>query len=164
MSDEVTLEELTARLEALQKQNDEYLDGWKRAKADYINFKNDQEKRSKELAQFASLSLVVQLVPIAELFRKAFGCVTEELKASDWVKGVEQIYRQFQEVLKGMGIEEVTGVVGKVFDPASHMAVGQEQRDDFDDEVVSQEIEAGYTLHGRVIAPAKVIVNKKITS
>lgn len=155
------IEELNGQLEALKKQNEEYLDGWKRAKADYINFKNDQEKRSKELAQFASLSLVMQLLPIAEHFRKAFGFLTDELKSSEWVKGVEQIYRQLMEVLKGMGIEEVTGLVGKQFDPSFHMAVGQEQRDDFDDGVISQEVEAGYSLQGRVIAPAKVIVNKK---
>ena len=155
------IEELTEQLDTIKKQNEEYLDGWKRAKADYINFKNDQEKRSKELAQFASISLVMQLLPIAEHFRKAFACLTDDLKLSEWVRGIEQIYRQFKDALKGMGIEEVTGAVGMAFDPAHHLAVGNEQRDDLDDGIVSQEIETGYLLHGRVIVPTKVIVNKK---
>ena len=155
------IEELTGQLDTIKKQNEEYLDGWKRAKADYINFKNDQEKRSKELAQFASISLVMQLLPIAEHFRKAFACLTDDLKLSEWVRGIEQIYRQFKDALKGMGIEEVAGVVGTAFDPAHHLAVGNEQRDDLDDGIVSQEIETGYLLHGRVIVPTKVIVNKK---
>src|SRR3989338_7411538 len=155
------IEELTEQLDTIKKQNEEYLDGWKRAKADYINFKNDQEKRSKELAQFASTSLVMQLLPIAEHFRKAFACLTDDLKLSEWVRGIEQIYRQFKDALKGMGIEEVAGVVGTAFDPAHHLAVGNEQRDDLDDGIVSQEVETGYLLHGRVIVPTKVIVNKK---
>ena len=155
------IEELTGQLDTIKKQNEEYLDGWKRAKADYINFKNDQEKRSKELAQFASISLVMQLLPIAEHFRKAFACLTDDLKLSEWVRGIEQIYRQFKDALKGMGIEEVAGVVGTAFDPAHHLAVGNEQRDDLDDGIVSQEVETGYLLHGRVIVPTKVIVNKK---
>ena len=155
------IEELTEQLDTIKKQNEEYLDGWKRAKADYINFKNDQEKRSKELAQFASISLVMQLLPIAEHFRKAFACLTDDLKLSEWVRGIEQIYRQFKDALKGMGIEEMAGVVGTAFDPAHHLAVGNEQRDDLNDGIVSQEIETGYLLHGRVIVPTKVIVNTK---
>lgn len=155
------IEELNVQLGNLQKQNEEYLDGWKRAKADYINFKNDQEKRSKELSQFASLALVMQLIPVLEHFRKAFSYITDDLKTSEWVKGIEQIYRQFKEVLKGMGVEEMPSALGKTFDPSQHMAVGQEQKDDIDDDIVSQEVEVGYTLHGKAIAPAKVIVNKK---
>lgn len=155
------IDELTQSIDVLTKQNEDYLDGWKRAKADYINFKNDQEKRSKELAQFASLSLVMQLLPIAEHFRKAFGFLTDELKTSEWVKGIEQIYRQLKEVLKGMGIEEMESVVGSAFDPSVHQAVGNERRDDFGDAVVTQEVEGGYTFHGKVIMPSKVIVNKK---
>ncbi|MEK7648445.1 MAG: nucleotide exchange factor GrpE [Patescibacteria group bacterium] len=156
------IDELTQSADALKKQNEEYLDGWKRAKADYINFKNEQEKRSKELAQFASYALVMQLLPISEHFRKAFGYVTEELRPSEWVKGIEQIYRQLKEVLKGMGIEEMEGSVGKAFDPSLHQAVGNERRDDFDDGVVTQETDGGYTFHGRVVIPSKVIVNKRI--
>lgn len=155
------IDELAAQLEHLKKQNEEYLDGWKRAKADYINFKNDQEKRSKELAQFASYALVAQFVPLASHFKKAFACADGELKSSEWVKGIEQIYRQFKEVLKGMGVEEMAETVGRQFDPLEHMAVGQEQRDDFGDGVISQEVEAGYLLHGKIVVPAKVIVNKK---
>lgn len=170
MSDEQTgsieelqkkIEELAVELEQLKKQNEEYLDGWKRAKADYINFKNDQEKRSKELAQFASYALIVQLVPLASHFKKAFAYADDELKSSEWVKGIEQIYRQFKEVLKSMGVEEMEDPIGKPFDPSQHLAIGQEQKDEYGDDIVSQEAQAGYLFNGKVVAPAKVIVNKK---
>lgn len=154
-------ERLASELEACKKQAEEYLNGWKRAKADYVNFKNEQDKRSKELAQFASLSTLLGYVPIVENFRAAFNHLPEELKGSEWVKGVEHIYTQMKDLLKTLGVEEFTGLVGKAFDPNEHQGVGQETRDDFEDDVISQEIGAGYRYAGRVLVPAKVIVNKK---
>ncbi len=169
MSDEqITLEQAQEHIEALKKQieeltakQDEYLNGWKRAQADYVNFKNEQEKHSKELAQFAGMSLVIQFIPLLEHFRNAFLQVPEELKNSEWVKGIQHIQNQMKEALKLLGLEEYNDSVGKPFDPNLHQAVGQEARTDFDDDIVSQEISLGYRYHGRVISPAKVIVNKK---
>lgn len=151
-------------LEACKKQSEEYLNGWKRAKADYVNFKNDQEKRSKELAQFATMSTLLGYVPIVENLRVAFTHLPDELKGSEWVKGIEHIYTQMKEFLKTLGVEEYSGLVGKTFDPMEHQAVGQEARDDIEDNCISQEVSAGYKLHGKALVPAKVIVNKKPTN
>lgn len=153
-------DDLSAQLTTVTKQRDEYLDGWKRAKADYINYKNEQEKRGKELAQFASYAILLQLVPIMQHFRKAFACVSDDLKNNEWVKGIEQISRQLRDVLKTLGAEEAESALGKPFDPTLHESVGQEQRDDVTDGSVSQEIESGWTLHGKPMIPAKVIINK----
>lgn len=153
-------DDLSAQLITVTKQRDEYLDGWKRAKADYINYKNEQEKRGKELAQFASYAVLFQLVPIMQHFRKAFACMPNDFKNNEWVKGIEQISRQLREVLKTLGAEEAESTVGKPFDPALHESIGQEQRDDIADSAVSQEIEAGWTLHGKPMIPARVIINK----
>lgn len=152
---------LKTQIEELTLKQEENLNGWKRAQADYINFKNDQEKRSKELAQFAAMSLAVQFVPLLENFRNAFKQVPEELKTSEWVKGVEQISKQVRDILKSVGLEESEEQVGKKFDPSIHQSVGAEQRDDVEDEVVSQQTGGGYMYHGKIIVPAKVIVNKK---
>ncbi len=157
----LSLEEAQGEIERLKKENQEYLEGWKRAKADYLNFKQDQEKRGKELAQFAGISIIMQLVPVYEYFRKALNEVPPELQNSEWLKGVSQIYKQMKEVLKAMGCEEYRVTRGDVFDPTLHDAVGQEYSEGIDDDSVSQEVSAGYALHGKVIAPAKVIVNKK---
>lgn len=149
-------------IERLKKENEEYLNGWKRAKADYVNFKNDQEKRSKELVEFSCLSLFAQWVPIVEHLRQALTKhMPKDLENSEWVKGIEQIYKQIREVMKGLGIEEFIDNAGKPFDPARHEAVGQEQIGDVEDNTITQEISAGYTYKGRVMVPAKVIVNKK---
>ncbi len=150
-------------LEVLKKQCEEYLNGWKRAKADYINFKNEQEKHGRELAQMASMGAVMQFAPILENFRKAFQYVPQDLSGNAWVTGIEQIYKQCKDSLKQMGVEEYTELVGQKFDPALHQAVGQEYVETHEDDHITQEISAGYKLHGRVLLPARVIVNKKPT-
>lgn len=158
---EMTMEEAMAEIERLRLENAEYLEGWKRAKADYMNFKQEQEKRGKELAQFASMTIVSQLLPVMEYFRKAFEIVPSQVEEMEWYRGVVQIYKQLKEIMKGIGVEEYRAGRGVAFDPEKHEAVGSEQVDDIDDDAVSQEVNAGYMLHGKVVAPARVIVNKK---
>lgn len=156
------IEELQEALEELTKQNEENLNGWKRAKADYVNFKNDSDKRRDELSGLAMMTSAAQYIPILNNFKKAFQYLPDDLKGSEWVKGVEQIYKQMKEVMKGLGVEEYAeSVIGTAFDPNKHYAVGEERIDTKEDGAITQEVSPGYTFRGNVIVPAKVIVNKK---
>lgn len=158
----IKIEELQISLEELTKQNEENLNGWKRAKADYVNFKNETEKRRDELAGMAMMTSAAHYIPILDNFKKAFQFLPIELKDSEWVKGIEQIYKQMKEVMKGLGVEEFAeSVVGTPFDPSKHYGVGEESVETYDDTIVTQEVSPGYTFRGTVIVPAKVIVNKK---
>lgn len=158
------IEQLTAKIAELEALNEEYLGGWKRAKADYINFKTEQEKRSSEFAAIARISSLLQYFPVLGYLRTAFQHVPKELEGSEWVRGIEHIYNQMREIIKGAGIEEIGDLVGKPFDPSYEQAVGQEYREDFDEDIVTQEVDLGYRHNGVVIQPAKVIVNKKPTA
>ncbi|MDP2656178.1 MAG: nucleotide exchange factor GrpE [bacterium] len=159
-----TLAQTQSALEKAKKEAQDYLDGWKRAKADYINYKNEQEKRSRELAQFAGLTAVVQVIPVMESFRKAFDQVPVDLKGSDWVAGIDQIYKQLQEGMKNLGVEQVTSLEGQSFDPQQHEAVGTESDTSKEEGVILKEVNAGYTLYGKVVLPAKVVINKIIAN
>ncbi|MBI4252750.1 nucleotide exchange factor GrpE [Candidatus Uhrbacteria bacterium] len=166
MSDEQTQstddnETLKHELETCKKQCEEYLNGWKRAKADYINYKNETEKRRDELAGMALMTSAAQFIPPLDNLKIAFIQLPDELKESDWVRGIEQIRKQLVEIMKGLGVEEFAEpVVGAAFDPAKFYAVGEERRDDFEDGVITQEVSPGYTFRGSLMVPAKVIVNK----
>ena len=59
-------------LEIVQKQAEEYLNGWKRAKADYINFKKETEKKQKELIEFATAGLLLELFTLVDQFKQNF--------------------------------------------------------------------------------------------
>ena len=158
-SDERSIED---QLEQCKREAEEYLNGWKRAKADYVNYKNETEKRRDELTGMALMASAGQFIPLLDNFKKAFAVLPDELRGSEWVKGVEHILNQMKEIMKGLGIEEFShSVIGVSFDPSKHHAVGEERRDEYDDSVVTQEVSPGYTFRGNPIVPAKVIVNKK---
>lgn len=170
MSDEQTMpadgqSSALRELDECKKQCEEYLNGWKRAKADYINYKNETEKRREEMAGFALMTTAAQFVPLLDNMKKAFQHLPDDLKEHEWVRGIEQIGKQMKEIMKGLGIEEFQkSVVGSAFDPSVHHAVGEERVDTHEDNVITQEVNPGYTFRGTVMVPAKVIVNKKSNS
>jgi molecular chaperone GrpE len=161
MADEevVDRENLKSELAAAQKQSQEHLDGWKRAKADYLNYKKEMEKYQGEMIQFANTALIAQLLPIYDHYKMAWQHVPAGQQKTDWVVGFDHINKQFAEFLKNLGIEEIK-TVGEKFNPEWHEAVAHEENDDFETDVIFEEVKPGYTLQGRVIYPAKVKVAK----
>lgn len=145
-------------LELYKKRMEEYLNGWKRAKADYINLKKDSEKREKEMVQFANAALILEILPIYDNFKLAWQHIPEEHKEKDeWLKGIEQIKKQFQAFLKNLSIEEIK-TVGEKFDPKVHEAVGKEKVEGKESETVIEEVKGGYKFYDKVLEPAKVKV------
>lgn len=144
-------------LEQLKKQVAEYLDGWKRAKADYLNLKRETEKEKQELVEFANAALLVQLLPLYDHFKRALAAIPSKERTTDWEKGVEAIYREFQNVLKSIGVEEIP-TVGEKFDPSKHHAVGREKREGITPDTILTETRTGFTLKGKVLGPSQVIV------
>lgn len=153
------LEELTQQLELAQKKEQEHLDGWKRAKADYLNLKKETEKRQQEFIQFANAALVAELLPVFDHFKLALQHVPAEQKKAEWVIGFFHIKKQFEDFLKQLDIEEIK-TVGEKFNPELHEAVSHDQKEGFETDAIFEEVKAGYTLHGKVIYPAKVKVAK----
>ena len=143
-------------VEKLKKQVEEYLNGWKRAKADYLNQKKEFEKREKETIQFANAALISELLPIYSNLKLALNHKPQG-KAGDWAKGVEQIYKQWKTFFSQLGIKEIE-TVGKKFDPTLHEAVSKEKKEGKESEVIFEEVGAGYTLHEKILQAAKVKV------
>lgn len=151
--------EADKNIQELEKKAQEYLDGWKRAKADYINYKKEMEQRQHEMAEFAQAAVVMRLVPVADNLHEAFKHIPEELKKSEWICGIENIQKQIESILKDAGLERIK-TVGEKFDPKFHEAVASEGKEGMEQDVIFEEVKSGYTLHGRTLVPAKVKVVK----
>ena len=147
------------KIDDLKKIADEYLDGWKRAKADYLNYKKEVEKRQQEIVEFANARMIADLLPIYENYKLAVKHIPADNAKDDWAVGLVYIQSQFQSFLNNLGIKEVK-TVGEKFNPEIHEAVAAEEKEGFDPDVIFEEITAGYTLHGKVVVPAKVKVAK----
>lgn len=160
------VEKLKQELAICQKKSEEYLNGWRRAKADYINLKRDTEKEKEEFARFASAALIIQLLPIVNNFKRAFEHLSEikDEKVKSYFVGFKHIYNQIFELLKKLGIEEIK-TIGEKFNPQFHEAIEEEVGENKEikkyekEQIIVKEVSAGYTMQGRVIMPAKVVVN-----
>ncbi|MEK7548987.1 MAG: nucleotide exchange factor GrpE [Patescibacteria group bacterium] len=143
-------------LEKCQKEKEEYLDGWKRAKADLINYKKEEAKRFEGISRFSQEILIRDLINVLDSFDLALSALEKEGKAE---KGVYLIRTQMEDILRGSGLERIIVSVGQPFDPALQEAIVAVESDKSPDTVV-EEIERGYLLRGKLIRPARVKVAK----
>lgn len=146
----------------LQKQVDEYKSGWQRATADYQNLLKETESKRSELMQWSEQMILEEFIPVYGNFKKAFasknGAWNQDQE--NWVKGIEYIMKQFETVLKQHGVEEIQAV-GQQFDPTKHDAAGEEHNDEIEEGAVVKVVDPGFTMRGKVIKVAKVIICKK---
>ncbi len=142
-----------SELEKTKKERDEYLDGWKRAKADFINYKKDELKRVESFLKLSNEQLIRDLIAVLDSFDLAL----QSMGDSKVEKGVYLIRSQFDDILKKYGLERIMVRIGSEFDPAMHEAVASVESDHPPGTVV-EEVEAGYMLAGKILRPARVKV------
>ncbi len=148
----------TDELAKLKRQAEEYLDGWKRAKADYLNLKKQTEREKEELIGMAAGALLLDLLPVKTNLDRAWSHLPADLAEHEWIKGLGQVRSQLDAVLKTRGIE-VIDPIGQPFNPNEHDAIERAPDAEVPDGHVSQTLEPGYRLQGRVMIPAKVRVS-----
>jgi len=145
---------------------EEYLNGWKRAQADYHNLQKETEKQKAEWIKMANADLLMSFLPVYDNLKLALQHMPKEEKYTDWVIGIEHIKNQFKKVLTDNGIEEIK-TVGMEFNPELHEVVAAREADneksssgDNKDskDIIKKEIRPGYLLKGKVLYPAKVII------
>lgn len=146
-------------MEKLQAERDEYLAGWQRSKADFANAKKQYEASMKEYRTMANEGLIEEILPVLQSFEMAFANKESWEKVDkNWRSGVEYIYTQLKTVVEQNGLQPVSPL-GLKFDPMVHEAVRFEITDDKAKAgTVSEVIEKGYMLSGKLIKPAKVVV------
>ncbi|MBN2197632.1 nucleotide exchange factor GrpE [Candidatus Wolfebacteria bacterium] len=144
--------------EECQKQRDEYLDGWKRAKADLINYKKDEAQRLESVVKFANEVIINSLINVLDSFDLAMVSLEKE-DDEKTQKGLYLIRQQLEDIMKQNGLEKIVVSVGKQFDPAFQEAIAEVKSDNPSGAVV-EEVKKGYILSGKVIRPARVKVAK----
>jgi len=151
-------EESVDELTKCQKERDEYLDGWKRAKAELLNYKKDEAKRFEAILKFANEALIKELLTVLDSFDLAINSFEKDSKTQ---KGFFLIKSQLEDVLKKNGLEKIKVEIGEPFNPEFHEAVAKVESDgESKTDTIVEQIEAGYILNGKVIRPARVKVAK----
>jgi len=146
-------------LEKCRKQKDEYLAGWQRARADFLNYKKEEIERLKKVMEYGSEELILKILPILDSLEKAETQIPLDFKDNEWVKGILQVKSQFQDFLKKEGVKEIK-TIGERFDPNFHEALEEVEVKNKEVGKIVKEIQKGYTLNNKVIRPAKVKITK----
>lgn len=143
-----------------EEQNDDYKEKWQRALADYQNLQKEVLARREEWSRLSEQQILEEFIPVYDHLKMALLGEKSDANANAWVEGVKYVVKQFGDILKSHGVEEIK-TTEAIFDPKFHEAVGQEEMDDVAEDSIIREISCGYVMGERVIRPAKVIVARQ---
>ena len=150
---------LKSDLDAALKDKQEYMDGWQRAKADYVNLLRRVEQEAGGRRQEGVVKAVEMLLP-------AFDALERAKEHGDVPEGFVGITKQLESAFAALGLEAV-GQVGEAFDPALHEAFGQDKAEYAEDDgKITVVLEKGWKISStalgtsgdQIIRPAKVRV------
>lgn len=143
----------------LQEEVSNNLSGWKRAQADYQNLQKTSAKEKLDIIKYASFDIITKLIPLFDNFELALKYTPEELKDNQWVKGIEFILKQIQDLLIEQGVQ-IINPLGEDFDPYQHEAVETIQSEDENNKnKVIEVMQVGYKLEDKLIRSARVKVS-----
>ena len=148
------IQKLRQKLKECRLQKQDYLAGWQRTQADFINYRRRQEEQLAEWSKMLGEGLISDILPVLDSLAAA-------QKSQPENEGLVTLRNQLQAILKRHGLEEIKSV-GEKFNPEWHEVVEYEEGDNsHKNEIVTEEIQKGYMLNGKVIRVAKVKVTKK---
>ena len=140
--------------EELLQQLSDLTEALQRERADAMNVRRRADEERSQLASFYKSLVVRELLPVIDNFERAIKHTPKELANNDYVKGIQSILKQFEQTLTKIGVERIK-TVGEHFDPEIHEAVSVEEGDG-KQEIVTEELQAGYCLNNEVLRHAIV--------
>jgi molecular chaperone GrpE len=153
------IKKLKEDLKKCQKEKEEYLAGWQRAKADFINARKEEEKSRMDLMKFANKDLIMEILSVADSFDMAFANKEAWEKVDqNWRTGVEYIYGQLMSILEQNDVKQLNPL-GEMFDPNIHTSVESVPTEKpEDDHKIVAVVQKGYMMHGSLVRSPKVKV------
>ncbi len=154
-----TLKKLRADLKEVKKEKEEYLLGWQKERADFANYKKDEDNRRTLFSEAMRERILTRFLSVIDSFNMAFANKDAWEKVDDnWRKGVEYIYSQMNGIFEEYGVKEF-GAEGESFDPNLYQSIDMVETDKKElDHKIAKVIQRGYKLGERVIRPARVNV------
>ena len=152
-----TLKKFRADLKVCRKEKEEYLTGWQKERAEFANYKKQEEDRKANFSEAMRERILSRFLTVIDSFNMAFANKEGWEKVDEnWRKGVEYIYTQMNNIFEEYGVKPV-GEEGESFDPSMHESIEMVPTDKKqDDHKVSQVVQKGYKLGDRIIRPARV--------
>ena len=151
------IKKLKEELALCKKEREEYLSGWQRSRADYINLKKEREQTREMAARATEERILQELIHVLDSFEMAFANKEQwERVDSDWRHGVEYIYSQMLDILREFHVQKIESL-GKNFDPNVHESMATLNTDEeTKQDIIAEVVSSGYIWREKVLRPAKV--------
>ena len=133
---------------------DELNDHYKRILAEFDNYKKRSQKEKESLYSSVLSDVIEVMLPVVDNLENALKAETQD---ENYKQGIELVLKQFKDVLKSKGVEEIPAV-GETFDPSLHEAVSSVQDPDKNAKEIVQEYRKGYKIGSRVVRHSMVVV------
>ena len=153
-NEEIKKEKTDCIIDPKQQELDELNDRYKRVLAEFENFKKRSGKERETLYNSILSDIVEVFLPVVDNLENALKVETQD---TEYKKGIELVLKQFKDVLKSKGVEEIPAL-GEIFDPSIHEAVSSIQDPDKMEKEIVQEYRKGYKIGSRVIRHSMVVV------
>ncbi len=153
-------DELLKQIEDLTSKNKALEEEVLRSKADLINYRKRKDDEVSNLLKYANADLINQILLITDNFERALQIKTENEKEQSFLSGFSIIYKSLKEILESNEVKEINCLHEK-FDSKLENCLFTESNDDYEDDVVLEVLQKGYTYKDKILRCASVKVNKK---
>jgi len=156
--------ELQEELDSVKELSIQFENQLKRAVADYHNLEKRVAEGRSELTKWGTSELLIKLLPTLDHLEQALAGANETERQSGWFKGVELAVKEFMQVLQSEGLDQIAADpvtshgTGSQFDPNLHEAVDTQVGED---NKILKVVRKGYSLNGKVLRPAAVVVGRR---
>jgi molecular chaperone GrpE len=163
-SAEALMSEAADRIRALETERDELRDKWLRSEAEMQNLRNRTRREVEEARLFAVQKFARDVVEVAENIRRGIDALpkpqpNEPELVTKLREGFDGVERSFTGVMERNGIAG-DDPVGKMFDANLHQAMAEQSSDAHPPGTILQAWSRAWTLNGRLLRPAMVVVAK----
>lgn len=162
--EEVTLDDSNAvdlEKEELIVELNKYKDLYLRTLAEFENYKKRMNEERIRERKYFNQSLMERLVSALDIFDRTINIETDDEKLKNFLIGFKMINDNLKQILEDEGVKLIESI-GKQFDPSVHHAIETTYDENYEEGVIIEEIQRGYTFKDRVLRAALVKVNKKV--
>ena len=136
---------------------EELTDRLQRNIAEFDNYRKRTEKEKTAMFEIGAKDIVERILPVVDNFERGLAAISDEERTAPFADGMDKIYKQLMKTLEEAGVKPIEAV-GKPFDPNFHNAVMHIEDESLGENVVSQELQKGYTYRDTVVRHSMVQV------
>ena len=151
--------DFSVEIEAVRAEARAAQDRYLRSVADLENFRRRAVREKEETQKMAGIKLVEDIIPVLDNLSLALLAAKQpNADLKNLVAGIDMVLQQARSALGNHGLKEINPV-GLPFDPHQHEAISHQPSADIKPEHVTTVVRTGYSLNGRIVRPASVVIS-----